>query len=65
MSNGEVLKYHRKKLNMTQAEVAKKAGISQPYYAMLERGTKHASTLLAADLADALEFDAAELVRRE
>lgn len=40
---GENLKKSRKKINLTQAEVADKAGINVNFYARLERGEVTAS----------------------
>lgn len=40
---GDKLKTAREKKNMTQAEVAKKAGLNANYYAIVERGEKNIS----------------------
>ena len=54
----------RMELNLTQEEIAKKAGITRPYYSMIENGRQDPSLKLAKKIAkilrsgvDALFYD--------
>ncbi|MCL6445043.1 MAG: helix-turn-helix transcriptional regulator [Alicyclobacillus sp.] len=44
----------RKQLNLTQEEVAKRAGISRAYYANIEAGRRRSTIPVAKRIADAL-----------
>lgn len=46
----------RKKANLTMAEVAKKSGISESYYSMIESGNRGVPVNTAKKIADALGF---------
>ena len=47
----------RKKLGLTQLQVAKKAGIARPYYTRIEGGKHKPPVDTAMKIAHALEFD--------
>lgn len=51
------LKEFRTQRNMTQNEVAAKAGIERAYYTMIEQGNRSPSVSVAKDIADTLGFD--------
>lgn len=51
------LKEIRTQRNMTQNEVAHKAGIERAYYTMIEQGNRSPSVKVAKDIAEALGFD--------
>ncbi len=51
---GKIFKEARKKAGLTQAEVAKKAGIHVNYYAQVERGKRKARGHILNDIAKAL-----------
>lgn len=51
------LKEFRIQRNMTQNEVAAKAGIERAYYTMIEQGSRSPSVPVAKDIADTLGFD--------
>lgn len=59
---GKKLRTAREKLQLTQAEVADKAGISVTYYAMLERGEKNPTINVIEDIAKALKIKASDLL---
>lgn len=48
---------------LTQEELAYKAGLSARYLGSIERGTVSASVTVLGRLADALRIDACELIR--
>ena len=54
MAKNERLFKRRKELNLTQEEVAKKAGIQRYYYNMIENGHKVPSLHIAKKLAKVL-----------
>jgi transcriptional regulator with XRE-family HTH domain len=58
---GEVIRRRRRELNLTQAELASKIKISQPYMGHLESGRRHPSNLIVTRLAKALRLDKREL----
>lgn len=62
MDIGENLKRKRIEKNVTQAELAKKLGVSQPMLAQLERGTKNLTVNMAKEIANALKIDVIELI---
>lgn len=47
----------RQSKNMTQQDVANKAGIERAYYTMIENGTRSPSPAVAKRIARALGFD--------
>jgi transcriptional regulator with XRE-family HTH domain len=51
------LKNYRKKIGITQTELAKKVGISQNFYSMLENHGRKPSTDVAQAIAKELNFD--------
>jgi len=53
---GKLLKEAREKAGLTQAEVAKKAGINVNYYARVERGEPEARAVILNKLAKALNI---------
>ncbi|WP_338542747.1 helix-turn-helix transcriptional regulator [Paenibacillus tundrae] len=46
----------REKYNMTQEQVAFKAGISRSYFTNIENGTKTPSVIAAKSIGEALDF---------
>lgn len=62
MDISENLKKKRTEKNVTQAELAKAIGISQPMMAQLERGTKNLTVNLAKEIAAVLKIDVIELI---
>ncbi len=58
------LKYYRAKLGLTQAELAKKAGVNRSHLASLESGTQPNTSLKTVEkLAAALGVSALDLLR--
>lgn len=49
---------------MTQEELAERAGLSARYVGAIERANKSASVSVLGRIADALEIEPAELIRR-
>lgn len=47
----------RKRRDLTMAEVAKKSGISESYYSMIESGGRGVSVGTAKKIAEALDFN--------
>lgn len=47
----------RKKLKLTQQQVAERAGMNRAYYTMIETGIRRPSPEVAMRLGKALEFD--------
>ena len=62
MNLSEKLKKLREEKNLTQAELAEKANITQSMVAQIERGTKSPTVILAYELAKALEVEPKELI---
>ena len=58
---GVNIRRFRQEKNMTQAEVAAKAGINTNTYAKVERGVQTASTPILEDIAKALGVELFEL----
>ena len=54
MSIGENIRRIRLERDITQADLARRDGISQPMIAMIERGTKTVSLPLSKEIADVL-----------
>lgn len=52
-----ILEHRRKDKAMTQANVADAAGISRPYYNMIENGVKRPAPDVAKRIAQVLELD--------
>lgn len=59
---GKNLKKARIKAGYTQAQLAKKAGVSSNYYARLERGEDNASIETVEKLVKALEVKSSEVL---
>ena len=53
----DLLEEKRKKLEMTQEEVAERAGITRAYYTMIEAGKKTPSPAIAKKIANSFGFD--------
>ncbi|MGH7779467.1 MAG: helix-turn-helix domain-containing protein [Candidatus Binataceae bacterium] len=60
-SFGEVIRERRRRMNLTQREVASRVSTSTPYIGHLECGKRHPSEEIVARLADVLGFDCKEL----
>lgn len=58
---GEKIKSIRLKANMTQSEVAKKAGININYFAVIERGEVTTSSEKLKKISDALNVDVSKI----
>ncbi len=56
---GNFIKEGREKRDMLQSEVATQIGISQPYYSMIEKGTKERNVdlVLALKICQVLKLD--------
>ncbi|HBJ83334.1 MAG TPA: XRE family transcriptional regulator [Verrucomicrobiales bacterium] len=61
-SFGGVVRAHRTKQNLTQEQVAERAGIHPTYVGMVERGERNCSLDIAAEIATALEVPLSQLV---
>jgi len=60
---GSILRGHRTGRNLTQEELAFRAGMSVPYLSDIERGRSAPSLAMLIDLALALEIHPADLLR--
>ena len=60
---GRNLRKYRKKLNLTQADVADRANISVSFYSALENGRKTMSILVLFQIADVFEVSYDSLLR--
>ena len=58
----EILSQARSKAGLTQAQVAKKAGINANAYAKIERGESNSRPVTLKKIARALEIDLAKLI---
>lgn len=56
------LKAARKASQLTQAEVAKRAGISETYYAQVERAQKNPTTTVFTKIINAIGVTSAEIL---
>jgi transcriptional regulator with XRE-family HTH domain len=63
MKIAENLKKYRESCNLTQAQLAKAAGVTQSLIGHIERGIKIPSLAVTFDLADALGITVDELCR--
>lgn len=61
MDYGSVIREKREKANMSQAELAKQLGVSQPCIARYERNTLAIPLGIVPELTKILNFDANEL----
>ena len=57
------VKYHRKRLGISQEAFAQKAGIHRTYASSIERGRVQVSIAIASQVADALEIPMSKLFR--
>jgi transcriptional regulator with XRE-family HTH domain len=62
---GDRVRQRRKKLGLTQEELAGRAGIDTSYVGQLERGLRHPSLRVLACVAEALEMQVADLLREK
>jgi len=60
-SLGQMLRERRRKLDLTQLEVAQRIGTSTPYIGHLEAGKRHPSDKVIGRLAEVLGFEGREL----
>ncbi len=60
-SFGQVIRERRRKLDLTQQDLAQRIEISMPYVALLETGARHPSDKVVRKLAAALALDPREL----
>ncbi len=60
---GKNIKKLREKANLTQAEVAKKAGININYFAVIERGEVTTSIEKLTKISKALKVDVSEIIK--
>lgn len=58
------LKFHRYTLQMTQAKLAKAAGMSQTHYCEIERGIKRPGPKQLGKLAEAIKRPKEELIAK-
>ena len=63
MSISTNLKKFREEQNLSQAQLAEKASVSQAMIAQIERGSKSPTITLAFELAKALDVEFTELVK--
>lgn len=61
-SLSDILSEARRKAGLTQAQVAKKAGINANAYAKIERGESNSRIVTLKKIAKALEIDIAKLI---
>lgn len=63
---GKFIKEGREKKDMFQSEVAALVGITQPYYSMIENGTKdrNVDLVLALKICQVLHLDINEFIKR-
>jgi transcriptional regulator with XRE-family HTH domain len=59
------VEWRRKELNLTQAQLAEKAGVTQGAISMIERGERVPSLDVLVKIADALGCKIDELIRKE
>ena len=60
-SFGQVIRERRRKLDLTQQDLARRIEVSMPYVALLETGARHPSDKVVVKLAAALALDPREL----
>ena len=59
---GASIKKIRVSVGLTQLQLAKKVGVSEPMICQIERGTKMPTVILAKEIADALDVDIKKLL---
>lgn len=59
---GANIKKIRVSVGLTQLQLAKKVGVSEPMICQIERGTKMPTVILAKEIADALDVDIKKLL---
>lgn len=62
ISIGARIKYYRTQKELTQEELAEKAGISKPHFGAIERGEKAASLEFLINICNALNLPSDELL---
>ncbi|MBO4693978.1 MAG: nucleotide sugar dehydrogenase [Clostridia bacterium] len=62
---GEIVNTHRKKMNLTQAELSKKTGINRSVLSNIERGAHTPSIEQIEKLSEVLGFEVSDLFREE
>lgn len=65
MGMGERIADYRKRANLTQKELAQKAGVSGGMIGQIERGTKTVSLQLGKTLAKILKVDILDIIGRD
>ena len=65
MGMGERIADYRKRANLTQKELAQKAGVSGGMIGQIERGTKTVSIQLGKTLAKILKVDILDIIGRD
>ena len=65
MTFGQNLKRIRKDMKLTQQEMADKIGISQSYYADIERDRKNISLRVILNLASGIDISVTKLINDE
>jgi len=63
MSIGENIKKRRLSANLTQAQLAEKTSLGQPYIAQLERGSRILNVMTGKAIAEALDCKLEDLMR--
>lgn len=61
---GEFIKYKRLQLNLTQYDVAVRAGTTQGYICKVENGEREPTVTLALKLCDVLNLDINDFAKR-
>ena len=63
---GKFIKEGREKRDMLQSEVATLVGISQPYYSMIEKGTKERNVdlVLSLKICQVLKLDINDFIKQ-
>jgi transcriptional regulator with XRE-family HTH domain len=59
---GHAIRHHRRRLCLSQAQVANRSGLDRAYFSSIERGERRPSYGRVLDIAHALGLTGAELV---
>lgn len=59
---GKNIRKARQKLDLTQAEVAKKAGVNMNYYSRIERGEVNSSIEIVENIAKVLKVKSSDIL---
>lgn len=62
---GRNLKRLRKEAELSQEELAAEAGLHRTYVSDMERGTRNPTVVVLFKIADALEIEPTELIKRK